>query len=61
MKQVAVKFGNRHLTTILIKPTPYASYENIVNVLDEMVINGVDRYVLMEADIKETTAVISGK
>lgn len=56
IKQVAIRFGNRQLTTVLIKPTPDASYENIVNTLDEMVINGVDKYVLMEADKQELNA-----
>lgn len=44
---VARKFGNPTETVILIRPTKDASYQNIVNVLDEMTINGVTRYVLM--------------
>ena len=48
MQQVAFMFGDPTQTTILIKPTKGASYKNIVDVLDEMLINGVTRYVLMD-------------
>lgn len=38
---------------VLIKPTKQASYGNVVDVLDEMQINGVTKYVLMELDGSE--------
>lgn len=53
MQQVAQKFDDRYQTVVLIKATGGASYANVVDVLDEMVINGVSRYVLMDADPRE--------
>jgi biopolymer transport protein ExbD len=41
---------------VLIKPTTKASYANVVDILDEMAINGVKTYVLMEPDAKELLA-----
>jgi biopolymer transport protein ExbD len=41
---------------VLIKPTNKASYANVVDILDEMAINGVKSYVLMEPDTKELLA-----
>ena len=38
---------------VLIKPTDKSSYGNVVDVLDEMTINSVKTYVLMDADAKE--------
>lgn len=40
--------GKPGQTIVLIKPTPECSYRNVVDALDEMLINGVSRYVLME-------------
>lgn len=48
MKEVMLKYGNSSETIVLIKPTSEANYKNIVTVLDEMLINNVKRYVLME-------------
>ena len=50
---VAAKWGNANETTILIKPTVQASYRNIVAVLDEMQINTIKKYVLVEATPQE--------
>jgi biopolymer transport protein ExbD len=41
---------------VLIKPTIKASYANVVDILDEMAINGIKTYVLMEPDAKEILA-----
>ncbi len=41
---------------VLIKPTIKASYANVVDILDEMAINGIKTYVLMEPDSKEILA-----
>ncbi|MFC4232290.1 ExbD/TolR family protein [Parasediminibacterium paludis] len=41
---------------VLIKPTSQASYANVVDILDEMAINGVKTYVLMEPDTIELLA-----
>ena len=52
-QQVARKFGDKLELFTLIKPTPESSYKNVVDALDEMLINGVKRYVLTEADAAE--------
>lgn len=56
-RQIARHFGNSSQLYIVIKPTVNASYQNIVTVLDEMLINNVTRYVLTEADKKENEIV----
>ncbi len=38
---------------VLIKPTTNSSYKNVVTILDEMTINGITTYVLMEPGINE--------
>jgi biopolymer transport protein ExbD len=48
--EVQKKYGDANETVVLIKPTPEASYSNIVNALDEIQINTIKRYVLMDAD-----------
>jgi len=48
------KFRKASETVVLIKPTDDATYENIVNALDEMEINNITRYVLMDANKNET-------
>ncbi len=50
---VKKQFGNKADAIILIKPTDGASYRNIVAVLDEMLINDVKKYVLMEPSATE--------
>lgn len=55
LKEVALQSGDKGNTIILIKPTRQASYKNIVDVLDEMTVNGVKRYVLMDANEDEIT------
>lgn len=52
-KDVSLLSGDRSRTVILIKPTKEASYKNIVDILDEMQINNVERYVLMEVNKSE--------
>ena len=51
--EVSLRFGNKSELFAVIKPTPESSYKNVVDVLDEMLINQVTRYVLTEADEKE--------
>jgi biopolymer transport protein ExbD len=53
---VGKMFGNPQELVILIKPMDASSFENVVNVLDEMVITGVTRYVLMEPTADELLA-----
>lgn len=50
---VQQKFGTREQLNVIIKPTKESSYKNVVDVLDEMLINDVKRYVLTEADEQE--------
>ena len=52
-QKVAARFGSRSETVVLIKPTEDCTYENIVNTLDEMTINNVHRYILMDANKEE--------
>lgn len=51
--------GKKNELYILIKPTTDATYESIVNVLDEMAINNIGHYVLMEPSEEETA--LAGK
>ena len=51
--QIAKRFGDKSQLFAVIKPTPESSYKNVVDVLDEMMINDVKRYVLTDADEKE--------
>ena len=46
-------FGSDSDMIVLIKPTLNATYENIVNALDEMLICSVKTYVLMDASTAE--------
>jgi biopolymer transport protein ExbD len=55
IREVQEHYGNNEAAVILIKPTDLASYRNVVAVLDEMRINNVKKYVLMEASAAEKT------
>lgn len=48
MVQVGAKYGNPSETIVLIQPTPGAVYGNVVDVLDEMLINDVKKYILLD-------------
>ena len=52
--QVQQKYGDGKETVVLIKPMPDATYSNVVDALDEIQINVIDRYMLMEAGKEET-------
>jgi biopolymer transport protein ExbD len=60
LEQVRSRFGQNAEAIVLIKPTAGASYKNIVAVLDEMLINDVKKYVLMDPSTEET-ALSAGK
>ena len=51
-RQILQKFGSDHLT-VLIKVSDEAVFKNIVDSLDEMTINSVSTYMLLEPDAKE--------
>lgn len=53
LKEVALQSGDKSNTIILIKPTKQSSYKNIVDILDEMTVNDVKRYFLMDANEDE--------
>ncbi len=46
---VAKRFGDRKETLVLIKPTSASNYKNVVDALDEMLINDVTRYMVINA------------
>lgn len=45
---VAKKFGDATEMVVLIKPTTKSTYKNFVDVIDELEINGVTRYMLTD-------------
>ncbi len=47
-KAVAAQWGSQDSLFVLIKPLPQSDYRNLVNVLDEMAINGVRRYAIID-------------
>ncbi len=47
-KNIAKKYGDPKELVVLIKPSQGSNYGNIVQLMDEMLINEVKRYVLME-------------
>lgn len=54
LRQVQQRSGKND-AVVLIKPTDLATYRNVVAVLDEMRINDVRKYVLMDASPAEKT------
>lgn len=44
---VKKRFGNKDETVILIHPSTESSYMNLVDILDEITITGIKKYVLM--------------
>ena len=53
MKTLHQRFGKEGEIVVLIKPTEAANYKNIIDVMDEMLINGVKKYVMVEAAKQE--------
>ncbi len=56
-KQVALKYGDAKEMIVLIKPADNSTYQNLVDVLDEMQINSITRYMLLDIDKDETQLV----
>ncbi len=56
-QELQQRFGSDSGIIVLIKPTENATYENIVNALDEMLICSVKTYVLMDATKEEIKAI----
>src|SRR5678815_5508821 len=52
---------NKKDLVVLIKPGPKKSYKNVVNSLDEMLMNGVTRYTILDMEEKEKRYLESAK
>lgn len=52
-----IKPGNQKELVLMIKPTPESSYQNLVGVMDEILINDVTRYAIMDITDEEKKAV----
>ena len=52
---------NKKDLVVLIKPGTNSSYKNVVNSLDEMLINGVTRYAILDLEEKEKRYLESAK
>ncbi len=55
---VTKEYGKPDDLTVLIKPTDQASYKNVIEVFDEMLITNVKIYMLLDADKMETSVAI---
>lgn len=56
-KEVKQKWGNENETIALIKPDTNSSYQNLVDIFDEMTINDITRYMLVDISDKEKAAI----
>ena len=52
-QQLIANYGNDEKLMVVIKPTPAASFSQVINALDEMTICQVKRYALTQADAQE--------
>ena len=56
-KQLALdKIGKRKDLMLMVKPTPESNYQHLVNVLDEVLINDVKHYAIMDLTPEEKAA-----
>jgi biopolymer transport protein ExbD len=51
--------GKRKDLVLMIKPTPESNYQQLVNVLDEVLINEVTRYAVMDITPEENEAAVT--
>ena len=51
--EIRIRFGSDSGMIVLIKPTPHATYGNLIDALDEMQICAVKAYTLMDPDKTE--------
>jgi biopolymer transport protein ExbD len=61
IQQIIRQNGKRNEAIILIKPTSTSSYAQLVNCLDEMTINDIKKYVVMDATKDELLSVYNKK
>ena len=57
VKDVQNRYGDKKKAIVLIKVTNEAMYSDIVDALDEMLITGVDKYMLLDASPDELSAI----
>lgn len=50
---VAQKFGNAKEMIVLVKPTSKSTYKNFIDVIDELEINSITRYMLTDLSLNE--------
>ena len=63
-KQLAMdqsKPGFRNELMLIIKPAKDSKYENVVNILDEVLINAVKHYAIVDLPIEELLTISSRK
>ena len=51
--EIRIRFGSDSGMIVLIKPTPHATYRNVIDALDEMQICAIKIYVLMDSNKTE--------
>lgn len=56
-QQLTQKFGNAKDLVVLIKPTEYSTYQNVIDIFDEMYINEIKRYMLLDVTKEELSYV----
>jgi biopolymer transport protein ExbD len=61
IQQIIRQNGKRNEAIVLIKPTSASSYAQLVNCLDEMTINDIKKYVVMDATKDELISVYNKK
>lgn len=52
-QQLTQQFGNAKDLVVLIKPTEYSTYQNVIDIFDEMYINEIKRYMLLDVTAQE--------
>ena len=57
--EVEMKWGDKQKLFVIIKPLQGSSYKNVVDVLDEMMINGVKRYAILEPNSQVDSIVVA--
>lgn len=58
LASVQKNFGNSRDAVILLKPTTQSSYKQLVDCLDEMTINDVKKFMLLEATKEESNRLL---